>query len=287
MASVHEKRIAEKNQKKDELSKKLAVSQPSSDVLALREAVKTGKVLTLSEEKINKIITTENIRKNVNLNSDEFKLLVTSIEKYGILQSIVVEYREINPHQYDLICISGHRRLAALKSSNQTTKSIAAKIVQFRRAGASAGLALSENINREDLTFMDVAEGYNVALSESNMSKQDLAEIFEKNERTVDRYLTIGKWPKEAKELVRENPQIFTARVLLKDFAAKSYLKNEEKLINDLSNRLNQNKTSFKEDRWKKNQEKLNQYYEKNMHLSDSTKASIKEALQYFKLIPK
>ena len=116
-----------------------------------------GKLFSLATKNI---LMNENIRQEIDINSDEFKNLLESIKKFGLLQSLVVEYREseVNPNGYELICVAGHRRLTAAKILN--IEKVPCLIHQYNDLSDRTGIALSENLNREGLYCLDIADGY-------------------------------------------------------------------------------------------------------------------------------
>src|SRR5699024_3132475 len=79
--------------------------------------------------------------------------LSKSIRSYGVIQPISV--RQISEASYELI--AGERRLKASRIAE--LEEIPALIVEFRDR-ESAMIALIENLQREDLNFMEEAQGY-------------------------------------------------------------------------------------------------------------------------------
>lgn len=68
----------------------------------------------------NDINTNFNIRDEA-LDENDFQLLKSSIKEHGILQNIIVELQECEESIFQLVCLSGHRRIAALKSINKNS----------------------------------------------------------------------------------------------------------------------------------------------------------------------
>ena len=69
----------------------------------------------------NDINTNFNIRDEA-LDENDFQLLKNSIKEHGILQNIIVELQECEDSVFQLVCLSGHRRIAALKSINESSE---------------------------------------------------------------------------------------------------------------------------------------------------------------------
>jgi ParB/RepB/Spo0J family partition protein len=178
-----------------------------------------GKVANIPIEEIK---TNENVRKSIDTKSESFSRLVESIKKYGILENIVVELR-FNKQEtdYQLVCIAGHRRILAAKAAKSITK-IPCLLQSFAQKGDCVGAALAENLNREDLHCIDVAEGY-AELVNAGWTEDDLANHFCRDIRTVRHYLKMAFWSDEIKQILRQNPSIFSTRVIMRQFAYKKF----------------------------------------------------------------
>ncbi len=101
--------------------------------------------------------------------SESLDALAASIRQLGLLQPISV--RSLEGSRYELI--AGERRLRACKQLGMTH--IDALVVSVSE-NSSALLALVENLQREDLHFLDEAEGYAAVLRECAMTQEALAE---------------------------------------------------------------------------------------------------------------
>lgn len=100
-----------------------------------------------------------------NISLDE---LSESIKSYGVLQPINV--RKIGENGYELI--AGERRLRAAKLAGM--KEIPAIVVEVVEQD-SAVIALIENLQREDLNFLDEAEGYYNLIHDHGMTQEELS----------------------------------------------------------------------------------------------------------------
>jgi ParB/RepB/Spo0J family partition protein len=169
---------------------------------------------------LGRISLIDNVRSSIDTEDDDFKKLQADISKNGIQQNIIVELIK-SEQGGQLICVAGHRRVtAALLAGNITH--VPALIKQFKNRGDRTHSALAENLLRKDLHCLDIADGYQ-RLLEEGWGKEDLIEIFDRNETTVRRYLKMANWPKEAKELIRSNAVKFPARILTNKFAARKF----------------------------------------------------------------
>ncbi len=166
--------------------------------------------------------------------------LSKSIKEYGILQPITVRQME---DSYELV--AGERRLRAAKLAELET---IPAIINNMSDEYSAVLALLENLQREDLNFIEESLGYESLIKQHNFTQQQLAEKLGKNQSTIANKLRILKLPNTVKQYLVENGLTERhARALLKlpneelmmdvvKKVAKQELtvKKTEKLINDI-----------------------------------------------------
>jgi len=113
-------------------------------------------------------------------------------------------------------------------------------------------VALIENLQREDLNFIEEAEGYNNLIKDHNFTQQELAEKLGRNQSTIANKLRILKLPDDIKkELLENNLTERHARALLRlpddEYRRKTLekiiksdftVKKTEKLIDDILNDL-------------------------------------------------
>lgn len=166
--------------------------------------------------------------------------LSNSIKVYGILQPITVRMKD---DKYELI--AGERRLRAAKLAKLEAIPV---IINNMSDESSAVLALLENLQREDLNFIEEAMGYENLIREHDFTQQQLAEKLGKNQSTIANKLRILRLSSEIKiKLVENNLTERHARALLKlpneelmkevlDKVIKNELtvKKTEKLIKDI-----------------------------------------------------
>ncbi|WP_373600161.1 nucleoid occlusion protein [Paraclostridium bifermentans] len=177
--------------------------------------------------------------------------LSESIKVYGILQPITVRIK--NNDEYELI--AGERRLRASKLAGLDTIPV---IINNMSDESSAVLALLENLQREDLNFIEEAMGYENLIKEHGFTQQQLAEKLGKNQSTIANKIRILRLPTDIKiKLVENSLTERHARALLKlpseelmrevlDKVIKTDLnvKKTEKLIADILEDLKQPKGS-------------------------------------------
>ena len=127
-------------------------------------------------------------------NQEKLKELSDSIEKNGLIQPIII--RKGNK-KFELI--AGERRLKACKLIG--LQEIPAIISNFDdRKAFETGLI--ENLQREDLTCIEEAEGYNRLMNEFNYTQEELASTVSKSRSHVANLLRLTSLPKEVKKLI-------------------------------------------------------------------------------------
>lgn len=173
--------------------------------------------------------------------------LSNSIKAYGILQPITVRVKD---DKYELV--AGERRFRAAKIANLQ---MVPAIINNMSDESSAVLALLENLQREDLNFIEEAMGYENLIKEHAFTQQQLAEKLGKNQSTIANKLRILKLSDNVKlKLVQNNLTERHARAMLKlpdesliqevlDKVIKNELtvKSTEKLISSILNDLDGN----------------------------------------------
>lgn len=136
--------------------------------------------------------------------------LSQSIKEYGVLQPISV--RKNGTSNFELI--AGERRLRASQLAGLTE--IPAIIVDITDT-ESAVVALIENLQREDLNFIEEAEGYYNLIKDHSFTQEDLALRIGKKQSTIANKLRILKLSDSIKErIVKEGLTERHARSLLK-----------------------------------------------------------------------
>ena len=121
--------------------------------------------------------------------------LSRSISQYGLLQPISV--RRAGGETYELI--AGERRLRACRMAGFTKIDA---IIYAAYEQDSAILAMMENLQRENLHFMEEAEGYQKLIRDHGFSQEELARRLGKNQSTIANKMRILKLPVAVKTLI-------------------------------------------------------------------------------------
>ena len=129
---------------------------------------------------------------------DALEELCASIRQYGLLQPISV--RKAGSDAYELI--AGERRLRASKMAGLTYIDA---IVFTAYEQDSAVIAMMENLQRENLHYMEEAEGYQNLIRDHGMSQDELARKLGKNQSTIANKMRILKLPLPVKRLLLQH----------------------------------------------------------------------------------
>jgi ParB family chromosome partitioning protein len=127
---------------------------------------------------------------------DQLKELADSIEASGLLQPIVVRPRPSG--RYELI--AGERRWRAVQRLGWAKVPAVVKEVDDR---ALLTLALIENLQRDDLSPIDAALGYQRLMQEFSIAQQEVARLVGKDRSTVSNAIRLLRLPEEVQALVQ------------------------------------------------------------------------------------
>ncbi|MBQ1594251.1 MAG: ParB/RepB/Spo0J family partition protein [Ruminococcus sp.] len=143
--------------------------------------------------------------------------LAESISAHGLLQPLLV--RPLPLGGYEIV--AGERRYRACRMAGLTEVPV---VIRELTESETMELALIENLQREDLTPLEEAEGYNVLMKEHNFTQEEVAQSMGKSRPAIANALRLLKLPESIREMLREE-QISAghARALLT-------LENEEQM---------------------------------------------------------
>lgn len=142
-------------------------------------------------------------------NDESLGELASSIKEYGVIQPLLV--RRIDDG-YELI--AGERRLRASKLAGLTEVPVIVKDLSDKEM---AELAMIENLQREDLHFLEEALGYQTLLTSFGLTQEELAKRLGKSQSTIANKMRLLKLPQEVQTvLVSESLTERHARALLK-----------------------------------------------------------------------
>jgi ParB family chromosome partitioning protein len=143
-------------------------------------------------------------------NEESLNELADSIAKVGIIQPLTV--KTMGNGKYELI--AGERRLRASHMVGLTR--VPCIIVEASEEDA-AFISMIENVQREDLNFVEEAMGYKTLLSSYNLTQEKLSNIIGKKQSTIANKLRILNLSEDVLTLLNENELTERhARALLK-----------------------------------------------------------------------
>ena len=126
---------------------------------------------------------------------DSIEELSKSIKEYGVMQPISV--RLINGAGYELV--AGERRLRASRMAQLET--IPAIVVNIKEQDSGI-IAMIENIQREDLNFIEEALGFSNLLQDYNFTQEELAKRMGKSQSAIANKIRILKLSKAVQKLL-------------------------------------------------------------------------------------
>ncbi|MBR1811336.1 MAG: ParB/RepB/Spo0J family partition protein [Clostridia bacterium] len=121
--------------------------------------------------------------------------LTESIKEHGILQPILV--RPVSDGSYKIV--AGERRYRAAKNAGFTSIPVIIKVLSEQEA---ALIALIENLQREDLTPLEEAEGIRKLMEDFSLSQEQAATRLGKSRPAVANALRLLSLPDEIRRMV-------------------------------------------------------------------------------------
>lgn len=133
-----------------------------------------------------------------NFREESLKELAQSIREKGVLQPIVVTKN--SDASYSIVAGERRWRAAAIAGLQKIPA-----VIRKADQQDSLEVALIENIQREDLNPLEMAEAFDFLLATYNLTQEKLSEKVGKDRATVANYLRLLKLPDEVKNLLRTN----------------------------------------------------------------------------------
>lgn len=123
--------------------------------------------------------------------------LAASIAEYGVLQPLLVACGNDD----NFLLIAGERRLRASKMAGLLDVPV---IVSSYTEQQIAEIALIENLQREDLHFLEEAEGYEKLMTQFNLTQEAMAVRVGKKQSTIANKLRLLNLPLEIRNALKE-----------------------------------------------------------------------------------
>ncbi|MBC2582645.1 nucleoid occlusion protein [Clostridium sp. DJ247] len=124
--------------------------------------------------------------------------LAQSIMTYGIIQPLSV--RKLGEDKYELV--AGERRLRAAKKAGLDQVPVIVVDISDRE---SAAIALLENLQRENLSFLEEAEAYYNLIKDHSYTQDKLAETIGKKQSTIANKIRLLKLQPDIRVILLEN----------------------------------------------------------------------------------
>ena len=123
--------------------------------------------------------------------------LASSIAQYGVLQPLLVAPAEDGRY----LLIAGERRLRASRMAKLTEVPV---IISEYSSQQIAEIALIENLQREDLHFLEEAEGYEQLMDQFHLTQEAMAARVGKKQSTIANKLRLLRLSGEIRKLLVE-----------------------------------------------------------------------------------
>jgi len=127
-------------------------------------------------------------------NNDSLQELAASIHEYGVIQPLIVR---ITANGFELV--AGERRLRASKLAGLNQVPVIVKEFTDKEV---AELAMIENLQREDLHFLEEAEGFQHLIQSFAFTQEELAKRMGKKQSTIANKLRLLKLTPEVRAVV-------------------------------------------------------------------------------------
>ncbi len=146
-----------------------------------------------------------------NFNDEQLKELALSIEKNGVLQPILVRKDKNNPVMFEII--AGERRWRAAKFAGINEIPVIIKDLSDRE---TFEIGLIENLQRENLSPIEEANGYKKLINSFNYTQEDISKIINKSRSYIANILRLLSLPQEVQDMVNNGDLSYSiARTLI------------------------------------------------------------------------
>ena len=210
-------------------NKKSGLGRGLSEIFMQNESEDSNSTVTL---KISEIEPNKNQPRR-EFEPEALNELSESISQHGVLQPLVV--RPIFGGGYEIV--AGERRFRAARMAGLTEVPV---VIRELTDSQTMELALIENLQREDLSDLELARGYESLMKEYGMTQEQVANTVNKSRSSVANTLRLMKLPEIVKDMLA-NGQITSghARALLS-------LEDEDLMI-DAAKHIADNELSVRE----------------------------------------
>lgn len=129
---------------------------------------------------------------------EELEELAASIREYGVLQPLLVK----RGADRSLILIAGERRFRAAGLAGLAKVPVIMKELESRE---SALISLVENLQRENLNFLEEARAYQKLMTDFHLTQGEIAKKVSKQQSTISNKIRVLSLPEDMQELIIQN----------------------------------------------------------------------------------
>jgi len=252
----------------------------TADNIKLNQAVakmrelKNGTVVPIPLKYLDR---SENIRKEIDTKSCEFDQLKKSIKEVGLLQ-----YPVVTIVSDKILCVSGHRRLAAMEELGE--EKVSCVVNHFDTLDQKDLAQIIENTARKNLNPFDLADQL-LKLKERGFSQVKLQDLVGKNRQVVGRYQKLAMWPENLRSKVQLNPDKINIKTLMTLASVNDFAELESKIDEILGIKpIREGATSPVAKRYPLSDRKFSKFCNEKK-FRDEQIAFLKESLQELKLL--
>ena len=204
-----------------------------------------------------------------NFNEEDLKNLAASIEKYGIIQPLLLKKKE---DKYEII--AGERRFRAAKLAGlEKVPAIVKDITDHE----SSRIAIIENIQRKNLNPVEEAMSYRHLLDSQDLTQKELAEEIGKSRQYIGNTIRLLNLdPRVLKLLEEEEISVSHGKKLLSIKDGEKQYKEAMRIIKD-SLPVNNNKKSVKKPRTQEKEDIFLEDMRSQVERSLGTKVNFKK----------
>ena len=152
--------------------------------------------------------------------------LAASIKEHGVLEPIIVK-KSIKGYEL----VAGERRTKASRLANLE---VVPAIIKDFTDQEMMDIALLENIQREDLTPIEIAEGFKKYIERTGLTQEEMAKKFGKSRSYITNLLGLLNLPKKVRDLINvKKLSTSHARILSKLESEDLILSLTDKIISE------------------------------------------------------
>ena len=197
--------LSESKKNREEKVRENEVSQPLNTI--------SQDILTSEKNKIVElpisILKPSIYQPRKNFDKESLEELSLSIKEHGLFETLLV--KKSDEDKYEIIC--GERRYRACKLANLENVPC---LIRDDLGDNGYAVALIENIQREDLNPLEMAQAFNLMLEECKLSQEDLAKTLGKSRSSIANIVRLNNLQEDVKKMILANQiDLGHAKVLL------------------------------------------------------------------------